>query len=54
MTPNKNKKKVVKKHRHRWESVIWDCGLCGGGSGYECECGDMRTIEELPKRGKKK
>ena len=38
------KKKRKAKHRHKWESVIYDCGLCGGGEVEECSCGEIRQL----------
>ena len=40
-----NKKKKVKKHKHKWETALADCILCGGGEYEECECGEARDVD---------
>ena len=52
----------MKKHRHKWESYIVDCPLCGAGEVWECDCGEVKEIAvirsgqhafSIPKKEKK-
>ena len=45
--------KEEKKHRHKWEQVFYDCGFCGGGEAYECECGEVKNRSVTTQKKKK-
>lgn len=37
-------KKIIKKHRHKWEQCMSDCPRCGTEEYFECECGELRDF----------